>query len=77
MGEERHVLGVLKEIRKAIGKDIGETIHVILEEDTEIRSVDLPCDLIEALNSNPKAKNTFEKKSYTFQKEHVFNIISS
>jgi hypothetical protein len=30
----RHVLDVRLEIREAIGKDVGDTVHVLLEPDT-------------------------------------------
>ncbi|HET6341985.1 MAG TPA: DUF1905 domain-containing protein [Gemmatimonadota bacterium] len=30
-GDERHVLDVRLEIREAIGKDVGDTVHVLLE----------------------------------------------
>lgn len=33
-GGERHVLDVRLEIREAIGKDVGDTVHVLLEPDT-------------------------------------------
>ncbi len=32
MGDGRHMLPVKTEIRKAIGKDVGQTVKVLLEE---------------------------------------------
>ena len=32
MGDGRHMLPVKAEIRKAIGKDVGDTVKVVLEE---------------------------------------------
>jgi hypothetical protein len=77
MGDGKHGLGVLKEIRKAIGKNIGDTVHVILEEDTDSRLVDIPTDLTNIFLLNLEAKLVFDKKSYTFRKEQVSNIVSS
>ncbi|MEZ4647550.1 MAG: YdeI/OmpD-associated family protein [Candidatus Eisenbacteria bacterium] len=68
---EGYMLGVRKDIRDRIGKSIGDTIEVVLEEDTEPRVVDVPGDLTAALESAPKAKEIFGGLSYTHQKEYV------
>src|ERR1700761_5619948 len=40
-GLPHHVLGVLKAIRKQIGKDAGDTIEVVVWRDDSVRSVEL------------------------------------
>jgi hypothetical protein len=71
MGESCHILGVLKEIRLKIGKDFGDKVEVILEEDDEPRLVSAPPDLEQALKQNPQAEAIFRQLSYTHQKEYV------
>ncbi len=71
MGTTCHILGILKEIREKIGKQIGDEIDVTLEEDTEPRQVTLPPDLLTALQADPAAGDFFQKLTYTHQKEYV------
>ena len=42
MGGGGHILGVRKDVRAAIGKDIGDVVDVMLERDTEERTVAVP-----------------------------------
>ncbi len=71
MGEPCHILGVLKGIRTRIGKDVGDEVDVILEEDTELRQVEIPPDLQSALQGQVDMLKSFESLSYTHQKEYV------
>jgi hypothetical protein len=32
MGDGQHMLPIKAETRKAIGKDVGQTVHIVLEE---------------------------------------------
>jgi hypothetical protein len=66
-----HMMGVLKAIREKIGKQVGDTVHIVLEQDTEERTVEVPADLQKALNKNKTAKTFFEKLAYTHRKEYV------
>jgi hypothetical protein len=77
MGEPYHILIVLKGIRQKIGRDIGDEVEVVLEEDTRPRVVEVPRDLKEALAKVPAAKEAFEKMSYTHQKEYVNAILEA
>lgn len=71
MGSSNHMLPVLKEIRQKIAKGFGDEISVELEEDLEPRQVELPADLQQALESDPAAREQFDKLSYTHRKEYV------
>lgn len=71
MGGGKHILGVKKEIREALGKTIGDTVHIVLEQDTEPRVVSIPADFQQALDKNPTAKDIFDKFAYTHRKEYV------
>jgi hypothetical protein len=77
MGEPYHILIVLKGIRQKIGRDIGDEVEVVLEEDTQPRMVEVPPDLMQALAKAPAAKAAFEKMSYTHQKEYVNAVLEA
>ena len=66
-----HVLGVKKAIRASIGKSVGDTVHVILEQDAEPREVDVPEELAKALRANPEASAFFDTLAYTYRKEYA------
>ena len=66
----KHYIVVKKEIREAIGKG-GDTVHVVMERDTEERTVAVPADLKRALAHHKAAKTAFDKLSYTHRKEYV------
>lgn len=71
MGTDCEILGILKSIREKIGKGIGDTVEVVLEEDRAERLVQVPADLARALTENQPALDLFKKLSYTHQKEYV------
>jgi hypothetical protein len=77
MGEPCHILIILKEIRLAIGKSIGDTVEITLLEDTQPRKVGIPLDLQQALEQEPLARAAFEKLAFTHQKEHVRAILDA
>ena len=71
MGGGRHVLGISKAIRAAIGKDVGDSVKVVLERDSEPRTVETPPDLAAVLKRAPAAQRAFDKLSFTHRKEYV------
>jgi hypothetical protein len=77
MGEPCHLLIILKEIRTRIGKDFGEAVEIILEEDRQPRVVEIPLDLQRALEQDPLARSAFERLSFTHRKEHVNAILAA
>jgi hypothetical protein len=77
MGAPTHMLGVLKDIRRAVGKDIGDEVEVVLQQDTTPRIVDVPPDLQQALDGDPAALAAFQKLSYTHQREHVRAVLDA
>jgi uncharacterized protein YdeI (YjbR/CyaY-like superfamily) len=77
MGEPCHILIVLKEIREKIGKVFGDEVEVTLEEDTQLRVVEVPPDFQQALEQTPIAKSAFEKMSCTHQREYVRAILDA
>ncbi|MFN0215394.1 MAG: YdeI/OmpD-associated family protein [Saprospiraceae bacterium] len=71
MGHHCHFLLVRKDIRKLIGKNAGDTVHVTVQLDTEERVVELPSELTVLFNQNPEAHAYYNKLSYTNRKEYV------
>jgi hypothetical protein len=71
MGTGCHIIIMRKDVRQAIGKNVGDRIKVELERDTEERIVDVPSDLDEALRQSPKAEKFFNTLSYTNRKEYA------
>src|SRR5687767_12233728 len=68
MGGGRHVLGIAKAIRAKIGKDVGDKVKVVLERDSEPRTVETPPDLAAVLKRAPAAQRAFDKLSFTHRK---------
>ncbi|MEP7291850.1 MAG: YdeI/OmpD-associated family protein [Chloroflexota bacterium] len=73
----KHYLSVNRTMRNAIHKGKGEMIQVVMELDTEPRMVELPEDLLWALDANDKAKAIFDKFGYSYRKEFVSWIESA
>ncbi len=76
MGHDCHIVGLTKEVRKKIGKNPDDMVHVIIEEDLEERTVKIPAELLEKLSVDGMAVELFEKLSYTHRKEYVQWIMS-
>ena len=64
------LIGILKDIRAKIGKDIGDKVRVTVEADAAPREVEVPADVAEALKA-AKLSAVFEKLSYTHRKEYI------
>lgn len=69
----RYMMVVPKHFRDAAGVKAGETITVVMEKDTEKRTVEAPPDLSAALEKSGLSE-IFSKMSYTHQKEYVNSI---
>lgn len=71
MGAPDHMLIIRKDIREKIGKQPGDDVNVILEEDLEPRVVEIPEDVQEAFDAAPHAANFYRNLSYTHQREYI------
>jgi hypothetical protein len=71
MGSPFHCLGVLKAIREKIGKGLGDEVDVLVREDLEERTVEVPKDLEGALKKNKDARTFFADLSYSHRREWV------
>lgn len=71
LSDGHHALHVLKQIRKAVDKTIGDTVRVTLVRNVAERKMTPPDDLAEQLAGNPQAAAYFDKLAYTHQREFV------
>jgi hypothetical protein len=71
MGTGCHIIGVRKEIRTTIGKSVGDTVNVTIEQDLDERVVEIPKELLTLLSKNKKAQGFFNSLSYTNRKEYA------
>lgn len=73
----RYLIGTPKEYRMRAGIVPGELIVITLWQDLEKRTVEIPKDLAKAIKTIPDGLKTWEKLSYTTQKEHVRSVESA
>jgi hypothetical protein len=73
MGGEPKV-PVSAEIRAAAGVAAGDTITVQLERDDAPRTVEVPADLVAALQADSVASGRFAALSYSNQRRHVLSV---
>lgn len=71
MKSDCHILGLTQEIRKKLGKTFGDEVSVSLVEDKEERTVEIADDIASVFNETPKAKELFDRMSYTHRKEYI------
>ena len=71
MGTDCHILGIRKDIREQIGKTFGDEVTITIEPDADPRVVEVPAELQQAFKTEKEAKASFEKLSYTHQREYV------
>ena len=74
MGGGNHILGIRKEIRERLGKGIGDCVRVVLVEDTEERTIEVPPELAAAFKRQPKARKKFDTLSYTRRREAAESV---
>jgi hypothetical protein len=77
MGLGCHQIGVRKDVRKAIGKGVGDKVFVTLERDLEERIVNVPEELQKLFAENLKAKAFYDSLSFTNRKEYALWISSA
>lgn len=66
-----------QERREAAGVKAGDTLEITLELDTELRIVEVPADLAEALAALPGAREAFDRSSNSARKEFVRQVESA
>lgn len=71
MGDGRFCVGITKAIQLEAGVRVGNKVAVVVERDTEERTVDVPAELSAALTRNPTAGERFAAMAYTHRREHA------
>ncbi len=66
-----HMMVFNLEMRNKTGYKDGDTIHVLMERDTEPRTVEIPDDVAVALKTNPAACDKLMAYSYSHKKEVI------
>lgn len=69
-----YMVGFNADHREESGLRGGDEVDVEMEVDTEPRTVELPADLQAALDSEPRAKATFDKLSNSLKGYHVSQV---
>lgn len=77
MGTDCHIIGITKDIKNKLGKNIGDSVSVKLSVDSSERTVTIPVQLMTALNKNKSLLEKFKSLSYTSQKEFALKISSA
>ncbi len=65
----RHMTVVNKAMRTGASVKAGDRVAVVLERDSEPRTIEAPPDLAKALAKNANARAAWDKYSYTHRKE--------
>lgn len=72
-----HYIVYNKAMREHCGKQIGETMHVLLEVDNQPREVELPPDVAAALNCSEATMGKFTSLPYYMRREEISKINSA
>jgi hypothetical protein len=70
----KFMLPISADVRKSAGVAGGDTVDVVVENDTAPREVTVPPDFAAALAKSPEAKQRFEAMAYSHQLRHVLAI---
>jgi hypothetical protein len=76
-GDGTHAIAVSKQLQAAARAGAGDTVTVVLEPDTEPRTVEVPAELEAAFAGARKAHDAFSALAYSHQKEYVTWIASA
>lgn len=71
---DKFMISLSAENRKSAGVNGGDVVEINIELDTQPRTVEIPVDLLKALNKNKTAKMNFEKLSPSRKKAVVISI---
>ena len=74
MGGDCHFMVVNRRLREAAGVTGGENVPVRMERDDAPRTITPPPDFSRALKASKEARATWDRLSYTHQREHVEHI---
>jgi Domain of unknown function (DUF1905)/Bacteriocin-protection, YdeI or OmpD-Associated len=72
-----YAMVVNRTIREGAGVKAGDEVDVVMERDTEDRTVEAPLELARELKKSKKAQERWEKLSFTHKKEMARYIIEA
>jgi len=75
MGNGAHCIAIRADIRKAIRKNAGDAIEIILEED--FAELKIPEELTEAFEASPEAKQLFNSYSPSHKRNYTKYVAGS
>jgi hypothetical protein len=70
MGTGAHCMAIRSTIRKALKKDVGDMVEIVLERHTD-NHIELPKELKEAFRESKIAKKLFDSYTYSHRNEYV------
>jgi len=71
IGDGYHGLSIPREVRRAVGKTLGDVLHIAFSKDTSARVVTLPEDLAAGLDANEAAFKFFKTLTKLEQRSYV------
>jgi hypothetical protein len=69
-----YCMGVNKTMREGANVNVGDEVDIVLERDTEERTMEAPAELAKELKKNRKAREKWEELSFTVKKEMAIAI---
>jgi hypothetical protein len=72
-----HMMPVNKALCRGAGAMPGDIVDVVMERDTEERTVEAPSELKKELAKNKNALASWEKRSFTHKKEMANSILTA
>lgn len=76
-GKGHHLMMVNKAMRTGAGAEVGDTVSVAMEQDTEEKKIEIPEELTKALNKNKFARAAFEKMPPSHKREYAGYILEA
>jgi bifunctional DNA-binding transcriptional regulator/antitoxin component of YhaV-PrlF toxin-antitoxin module len=70
----KFMLPISADVRKSAGVAAGDTVEIVVENDTAPREVTVPPDFAAELEKSPEAKRRFAAMAYSHQLRHVLAI---
>lgn len=75
IGNGEHAISIRKEIREATGKDEGDEVEVVVEQDLSPRKLIVPDDFQWLLDEDPELNERFDRLSFS-NKSAIINYIN-
>lgn len=75
MGDGSHAIHVKKELRKMLGKEEGDEVELIIEQNLSPRMVVIPEDIQWLLDEDPELNEIFQKTAISY-KEAIITYIN-